>query len=440
MFSRRSRLLPFLLLVLIGVLVYRPLLAWLHSLPRVEEVHPDRKPTAPAAPIAVTDGDWPWWRGPLHSGVATGGEPTLPFCAPDDVLWKIAVPGRGHASPIVCGEMVFLLTADETAESISLLAFDADDGSSKWTCPLHQGGFERLHADNTHASSTPACDGSGVYCVALTSAALHVSKVDFTGNVVWQTDAGPYTSYHGYGASPLLYENLVIVGGDNHGRGFISAIDRQSGELVWRTARQNLRSQGSPCLGSFNGHEQLLYAGQSTITSYDPLTGDKKWQFPGTAEETANTPVAADGLLFATGGYPERSVQAIKLDGSGEIVWEQNVNDYVPSLLVRGNRLLSVQDNGVARLYEATNGRECGLRRLGGDVSASPVAAGETAIVINEAGRVFFLDISDRLQLVGQTDLGTPTYASPALAKGRVFIRTTEDLLCIDASPAMKMR
>jgi hypothetical protein len=80
------------------------------------------------------------------------------------------------------------------------------------------------------------------------------------------------------------------------------------------------------------------------------------------------------------------------------------------------------------------------MRRLGGDVSASPVAAGDTAIVINEAGRVFFLDIANRLQLVGQTDLGTPTYASPALAKGRVFIRTTEDLLCIDASPAMKMR
>jgi outer membrane protein assembly factor BamB len=237
-----------------------------------------------------------------------------------------------------------------------------------------------------------------------------------------------------------LYQDLVIVGGDNHGRGFISAIDRHSGELVWRTARQNLRSQGSPTLGTFEGHELLLYAGQSALTCYNPLTGEKKWHAEATAEETANTPVAANGLLYATGGYPERSVQAIKLDGSGEIVWEQNVNDYVPSLLACGDKILAVQDNGVARLFEAATGKECGTRRLGGDVSASPVASGDTAIVINESGRVFFLRLAKRLELVGQTDLGTPTYASPAIARGRVFIRTTDSLLCIDASPAMRMR
>src|SRR5262245_4889325 len=117
MFSRRSRLLPFLVLIFICVLAYRPLLAWLRSLPRVEEIHPKGKTTQPAVPIQVADNDWPCWRGSLRTGMLSGAEPVLPFCVPDDVVWKTSVPGRGHASPIVCNETLFLLTSDEEAET-----------------------------------------------------------------------------------------------------------------------------------------------------------------------------------------------------------------------------------------------------------------------------------------------------------------------------------
>ncbi len=443
MFSRRSRLLPILLIALIGVVGYRPLLGWLRSLPRVQEIRPDKataiKPKGSAPPVAISENDWPGWRGALLTGMTNGSAPVLPFCVPEDVVWKINVPGHGHASPVVCGNDVFLLTSDELTETISLLAFEAESGTEKWMCELHQGGFERLHQDNTHASSTPVCDGTALFSVSLIQHALHVSKVDLNGNLVWQTEAGPYESFHGYGASPLLYQHLVIVGGDNHGRGFLSAIDRQSGELIWRTARQNLRSQGTPTIASWRGQDVVIYAGQSSVTSYHPLTGEELWQVVAAADETANTPTSSGDLLFTTGGYPQHCVQAIQLDGNHEIAWEQKVNVYVPSLLVSGNRLLAVQDNGVARLFETTTGKDCGTRRLGGDVSASPVGVGEMAVVINENGRVFFFRIADRLELVGQTDLGTPTYASPAIANGRVFLRTTDSLFCVDA-PDMKMK
>lgn len=435
----RSRLLPWLLITLVLVLAYQPVSGFLRSLRRVDEI----KPSVTAVPsvesalaIQVGRHDSPWWRGLDRNGIAKGPQPRLPFRLPEDQRWKASVRGRGHASPIVCGDVVYVLTADETARTILLLAYNANDGKPLWQCTLHEGGFEKVHVDNSHASATPACDGQAVYCTCLIDKALRVSKVDLTGKIVWQKVAGPYESYHGYGASPVLCDSLVIVGGDNPGLGFIAGLDRATGDVIWRTARANQPSHSSPNVAHTGGVDQLLYCGQRAIVSYDPRTGTERWKMSGASDETANTVATDAELIYVSGGYPQTQIQAVRADGSRELVWERKINVYVPSLLVSGERLLAVTDNGVIRMLSAATGKDLWTKRLGGEVSASPIAYGDVAIVINEDGKVLMFRLSDKFESVGELELGERVFATPAIAGGRIFLRTASKLICIDAAEA----
>jgi outer membrane protein assembly factor BamB len=433
----RARLLPWLLVALIAVLVYSPVRAWLKTWPRVQEIRAAAPQDVVAPPIAVAAEDWPWWRGSDRRGVVAVEDASLfPFRVPDNVRWRVPVPGRGHASPIVCGDAVYILTADEAEQSIQLLAFDIASGEQRWSCLLFEGGFEKVHVDNTHASSTPACDGAAVYCAALTRGALRIAKVDLGGQLVWTAEAGPYESYHGYAASVVLHDRLVIVGGDNPGTGFIAALDRGSGDIAWRTARANQPSHSSPSVVVSAGREQLIYTGQQAVVSYDPRTGVETWRVKGTSDETANTVAADDLRIYASSGYPQGRIQAFAADGSGQLAWERNINVYVPSLLLVEGRLLAATDNGVLRMLDAATGRDLWTKRFGGEFSASPVACGNIALVINEAGKGAFIRLGDKWESVGEIDLGSPTFATPAIARGCVFLRTANELICI-AQPAV---
>jgi outer membrane protein assembly factor BamB len=433
----RSRLLPWLLLTAVLVLAFKPVSGFLHSLRRVEEIKPTAVPSAGPLPIDVGPHDAPWWRGLDRNGIATGPPPRLPFQLPADRRWETVVPGRGHASPIVCRESVYLLTADETALAISLLAYRSDDGTLNWQRQLHAGGFEKVHIDNTHASATPACDGQAIYCACLIDKALRVTKVDLTGKIVWQTVAGPYDSYHGYGASVVLYDSLVIVGGDNPGLGFIAGLDRATGEVVWRTARGNQPSHSSPMIAHTGGVDQLFYHGQRSLVSYDPRTGAERWRMSGTSDETANTVATDADFVYVSGGYPQTQVQAVRADGSRELIWERKINVYVPSLLVSGERLLAVTDNGVIRMLSAATGKDLWTKRLGGEVSASPIAYGDTAVVINEDGKGVVFKMADQFKAVGEFELGDRVYATPAIAGGRIFLRTASKLICINGAESV---
>lgn len=405
----------------------------------------------PIEPIAATDGaivsdlpsievssnDWPWWRGPFGNNHAQGPLPPLTWSETENVLWKAAVPGRGHATPCLWGDAVLVAAADEAKESQQVLCYDRATGKLRWTCELHQGGFMHAHAKNSHASATPACDGERVFVAFLADDALWVVAVTMAGEIAWSAQAGPFSSQHGYGSSPVLYQSLVIVSGDNDGSGYLTALHRETGQIVWRTARGDDPSYGSPNLAATAVGDQLLLSGQSTVVSYDPATGKEVWSSPGPAQITANTVAWNEDLVFASGGYPESGILAIRSRDGGEVVWRQGGKVYVPSPLAAGNRLFVVQDNGVARCLDAGSGEEIWSKRLGGSFSASPVLAAGAVFAMNEAGVMHIFKAADHYEELGQNDLGGDGgFASPVICAGRLYLRTEHFLYCIGQKAA----
>jgi outer membrane protein assembly factor BamB len=387
--------------------------------------------------LEVSDDDWPWWRGPDGNNHARGSAPPTTWSETENVIWQAVVPGRGHASPCIWGDAVYLATADEEQETQSLLAYARDTGKLRWTCEVHRDGFMHAHQKNSQASPTPACDGERVFTAFLSQGGLWVTAVDRNGKVAWQTLAGPFSSQHGYGSSPVIYKSLVIVSGDNLGQGYLAAIHRESGQIAWRTGRDNGPNYGTPVLAHTGGRQQLLLSGQSKVRSYDPGNGKENWTSPGPAEITANTVAWNDELIYAGGGYPETAVMAIRADGS-EVVWQKDFKAYVPSPLAVGDRLFVVQDNGVARCMNAKTGEEIWTKRLGGDFTASPTLAGNLIFVPDEDGVMHVFKAADRYDPVATNRLGESAFASPVICGGRLYLRTGDRLYCIGSPETSK--
>lgn len=383
-------------------------------------------------PLAYAADDWPGWRGPRGDNHAVGPPPPLEWSDSQNVLWKSAVPGRGHATPIVVGSRVVVFTADEAQQSLLLLAFDRESGTELWREPVQRGGLMQTHAKNSHASATPASDGQRIYTAFIAEDAVWVAAVDLDGRAQWKTEAGPFTSVHGYGSSPVLFESLVIVAGDSPRGGFVAALHRDTGELVWRQRRSTKPNFGTPLLIQQDDRWQLILSGNQEVISYDPRTGQTLWSAPGPAATTGNTPAHLEGLVVATGGYPQRAIMGIRADGSGQVLWQHDFKCYVPSPLVFGNRVLVLQDNGIARYYEAESGQELWTQRLSGDFSASPVRIGPYVLATNETGKTYVLQpTGESCQIVAENQLGTHTLASPVICGGRLYLRTGDRLVCI---------
>ncbi|MEQ8785478.1 MAG: PQQ-binding-like beta-propeller repeat protein [Pirellulaceae bacterium] len=380
--------------------------------------------------VEAADADWPWWRGPKQDGKATGSAP-VKWSERNNLLWKTPIPGRGHASPAVAGDQIFLATADDQAQTQSLVCLSRDTGAHQWTTQIHQGGFMGLHHDNSHASATPACDGQRVYCAFMVHDGVWLTAVDLQGEIVWQKKVSKFVSRHGYGSSPVLYKSLVIVVGDNSGGSFLAALHADSGEVAWMVRRQSEASFGTPVVAHVAGKDQLLMSGHKQIISYNPVTGEKLWTAEGPSESTANTVAWNDDLVFATGGHPQTALLAVRADGSGEVAWRSSISGYVPSPLVVGDRLLIVQDRGVAHLLDASSGDIVWSKRLGGNFYASPVAAGEHIYVPNRSGMMLVFKAGDQYEEVAENFLATGGEASPVICGGRIYIRTSNHLFCI---------
>lgn len=406
---------------------------------RSELVPIQGRPSQSATEVTVADGDWPWWLGTNGNGNAVGQLPPLTWSNERNVLWRTRIPGVGHATPILWGNRIFISTAEEENKTQSLLTYDRKTGNLQWTTVVHRNGYMRKHHRNSHASSTPACDGDRVYVVYAAHLGVWVSAIDLEGNIIWQTEAGPAQSDHGYGSSPVLYKSLIIVTADVRSGSFITALDRLTGKIVWRTLRGRGSSYGTPKVAKVAGRDQLLLAGAQEVNSYDPESGKRIWWCHGPAKRTANTVAWWGDMVIATGGYPQQAVLAIRADGSGDVSdthvqWKDDLKLYVPSPLVVGNRLVAVRDNGVIQCLDLETGERLWRRRLGGDFFASPVAVGSHVFVPNAQGTTFVFRVEDKFELVGKNDLGQGCYASPVICDGQLFLRTEQELFCIDDS------
>jgi outer membrane protein assembly factor BamB len=389
---------------------------------------------------AAAEADWPWWRGPALDGKSRGAKAPLRWGAKENVVWRTPLPGSGHSSPVLWGERIFLTTADESARTQSVLALDRTSGKVLWTTVAHKGPLPRKNPKNSHASATPACDGTRVFSVFLGSDALHVTATDLDGKILWQEKAGGFRSEHGYGASPVLHGDLVIVSGDSLAGCFLAGLDRSTGKVVWKADRKATGRHGdyaTPIIATLAGKPQLILMGLGEVSSYDPRTGKRLWNCKGPSEVTGCTPAFSDTLVFATGGYPEKNLLAIRADGSGDVTdthvaWRSNSGvAYVPSPLYHDGLLYLVSDGGVATCFEAKSGKQLWQERLAGAFTSSPVLAGGRVYVTNESGRTHVFEAGRTFRRAATNDLGERVLATPAICGGRVYLRTSQALYCI---------
>lgn len=372
--------------------------------------------------------DWSQWRGPNGNNIAPAGQsvPTE-WSSTRNVIWKVEVPGRGHASPTVIGDLIVLSSADEAGQQQGVFGFDRGTGRQLWGTAVSQGGFAKTHSKNTHASSTVCSDGRQIYATFCHHNQVEVVALDLKGTIVWEKVAGaflPKKYEYGYASSPTLYNGKLIVSGDCDTSAWLKALDTKSGRVVWEQRRPRMLNWSSPIVAIVAGREQLILSGAEQIASYDPQTGQQLWTTPCLTMATCGTVVWDDDTVYASGGYPKKETVAVKADGSGEVVWSNKVKCYEQSMLITGGYLYAVDDGGVAYCWEAKSGREMWKERLQGPVSASPVLVGDTIYASNERGVTFVFKANpQKFEPVARNQLGTESFATPTVIDDRIYLR-----------------
>lgn len=395
-----------------------------------------------------TAGDrWPAWRGPHQDGRVLDERPPTTWTA-ETLAWKTPIPGRGHSSPVIDRNRIFLTTADETQKSQSVLAYDLATGQPVWQRKVFDQGLDqKTHKRNSQATCTIACDGERIFASFLNEHAVWIIALDYEGRELWRQSAGDYTSFWGYSASPTLYGETVIVAADHIDGGYVTALDRDTGKKLWSTPRPKSHNYTSPVVHRTGDKDQLLLAGCDQFSAYDPATGRELWTSAVTTLECVGTAVVHGATAFASGGYPKKETVCVKTDGSGEILWRNNVQSYVPSLLAHEGFLYAVIDSGIAYCWECRTGEEKWKQRLGGTFNASPILAGENIYAAREDGTTFvFRATPEKFEKVAENHLGHEIFATPAFVKNRIYFRIAEtiagqrqeSLICVQHAPARK--
>jgi outer membrane protein assembly factor BamB len=363
------------------------------------------------------------------------------------ILWKAAVPGQGHASPIVVGDQVFVSTADERTQTQALIAYHKKTGAHRWTTPFYRGRFPFKNPKNTHASATPVCDGTHVFIPSVADDAVWLTAIDLAGKVAWQRRLGPFASEWGYASSAALYRDLVIVVGDNKGSpdaagaadaSYLVGVERKTGATVWRVPRPLEASYGTPVVARLAGRDQLLISGSERVVAYDPTSGKEIWSFRWGASRSANSMVCGPDCVYASTTWRDHQLLCIRADGTGDVtdshlVWKRSrpVTD-IPSPLYHDGRLYLTTDQGMAVCLDGATGKPFWQERLGGPISASPILAGDTILSVDEDGQAHLFKAGRRFELLASNSLGDRVLASPALAGDHLFIRGSTYLYCLD--------
>jgi outer membrane protein assembly factor BamB len=383
--------------------------------------------------------NWPCWRGPRLDGTSLEANPPIHWSAHSNIVWKTALPGTGHASPIIWGNQIFTVAAIGEKEERVLLCLDRRKGTINWQQPVIKSPLERKHSLNSHASSTPAADSESVYVAFLDQKEMVVAAYKHSGEQRWLVRPGVFSSMHGFCSSPVLFKDKIIVNGDHDGDSYIVALSREDGTTLWKTPRQNrTRSYCVPIIKDLAGRTQMVLSGDKSVASYDPNDGSLHWIIDGPTEQFVASPVYNEkaGLLFITGGYPDHHIIAVKPDGHGnvtktKIVWRTNRGvSYVPSPISIEDYFMVVSDSGVAHCFDAATGKLFWAERLG-EHHASLVSAGGLVYFLNDDGVMNVVKPGAEFSRIARNEIGEKSFASPAIADGQLFIRGDKHLFCI---------
>lgn len=417
---------------------------------------------------ATQDQHWSQWRGPLGTGESPSAKPPIQWSETKNVRWKTALPGLGHASPVVWGQTVVVTTAIPFGKKFPpiadnapgshdnlkvsqkfkfvAIALDRATGKIKWQKTLHEAiPHEGAHVSASLASGSPIVDDQHIYAYFGT---YGIYCLDHDGKVVWEKSLGKMNTKHahGEGATPTLHGDTLVINWDHEGASFVVALDKKTGHEIWRANRNEVTSWSSPIVYEHRGQAQAIVAGTGAVRAYDLKSGEVIWECSGLSNNIVATPIAYDGMVYVGSSYEIKSMFAIKLDGAkGDITGTKNVvwkrasrTPYVPSpLLYRGGLYFLRHYQNILSIAQADTGEEVlGPFRLPGirDIYASPVAADGKIYITDRNGVTLVYSEPEMPRLLGANKLDDSFSASMALVDGEIFLRGEKFIYCIAES------
>jgi outer membrane protein assembly factor BamB len=420
--------------------------------------------------------DWPQWRGPSSRAVSSEtGLPTS-WSTTEHVAWRVPLAGLGTSSPIVLGDRVFVTSqvgrvgvvpggqpqlarddralatreapiggrdaATAAAGEVTFVveAFARADGRRLWeyrTAAI--GPLPEVHEKHNLATPTPATDGTRVYAWF---GNRQIVALDLEGRLVWArhlgADYGRFETQWGHGSSPAIYKDVVVLLGDHLSGAFLLGLDARTGKERWKVDRGSRRiSHSTPVVIPAPQGDELLVNSSARIDAFDPATGALLW-YTGTERQTPiPSAVFADGRIYLSRGYRNSDVLAIRPGGRGDVTashveWTApNGASYVPSIVHYDGLIYMTNEIGIATCLDARTGERVWRQRLDGVFFASPVAGDGKVYFVSETGETVVLRAGRTPEILARNDLGERFLASPAIAGGRIFLRSDRTLFAV---------
>jgi outer membrane protein assembly factor BamB len=401
------------------------------------------------------DGNWPRFRGPNGTGLSDAT--TVPVQWTDkDYNWKVDLPGQGHSSPVVWDKHIYVTSGDRSTATRIVLCLDTATGKTHWQRDYPSKSF-RQHRDNSYASASPAADAEGVVVTWSTPEQVVLLALKTDGSKMWLRELGPYVGNHGTGSSPVIAGDLVVLANDQEdpkaipsmygrnperaaGKSFLLAVDRRTGETRWQVDRPTRMSPYStPCVSpGLDGRPELIFTSTlHGITAVDVASGTVNWQMDGIFKDRCvGSPVVTPGLVIAGYGMGSQGDRIVALRPGSKSRGVEPTLAYdlkrpvplVPTPLVKDGRLYLWNDNGSIACHDVATGRPIWRERVRGSFYGSPVWVAGRLYCISKRGEVFVVAASDTFKELARVPLGEPSFATPAVANGVMYLRTRSRL------------
>lgn len=391
--------------------------------------------------------EWTRFRGPNGNGIAADANiPSAP--TEKDFNWKVELPGMGHSSPTIWGNRIFLMSADPDSGLRYVLCLDKQTGETVWQ-KAFPAGASHLHSKSSYASCSPAVDDVHIYVAWADDEHTQLVAMNHDGEPSWRVDLGPWISQHGFGTSPMIFEDKVIISlmqlGDERklkdrpvGNSRLIAFDRKTGEKLWETQRDSdVAAYSVPCVYEMKDGKKVLIANSSAhgIAAHDPETGEQLWAEKVFNMRSVSSPVIAGDLILGSSGSGGGGNTVSAVDPNGgqpKLAWRMSRQaSYVPTPVTYDDKVFVWYDKGIVSCLDAKTGKVLGQKRIGGNYYGSPVRVGDRLFCISEEGKLVVVSADTDLEVLGETNLGEGSESTPSVSDGVMYLRTYSHLLSL---------